>query len=45
MLYPSVGGGPLYTYGAASMVTAQLDALGIENVFAGTAERVFGSWE
>jgi iron complex transport system substrate-binding protein len=41
VLYPSVGGGPLYTYGAASMVTAQLDALGIENVFAGTPERVF----
>ena len=41
VLYPSVGGGPLYTYGAASMVTAQLDALGIENVLAGTAERVF----
>ena len=41
VLYPSVGGGPLYAYGAASMVTAQLDSLGIENVFAGTAERVF----
>lgn len=41
VLYPSVGGGPLYTYGAGSMVTAQLDALGIENVFADTAERVF----
>ncbi|MDV3294885.1 MAG: ABC transporter substrate-binding protein, partial [Brachybacterium paraconglomeratum] len=40
VLYPSVGGGPLYTYGAASMVTAQLDALGIENVFADTEERV-----
>ncbi|MGP9538342.1 ABC transporter substrate-binding protein [Brachybacterium sp. AOP43-C2-M15] len=40
VLYPSVGGGPLYTYGAASMVTAQLDALGIENSFASTAERV-----
>jgi iron complex transport system substrate-binding protein len=41
VLYPSLGGGPLYTYGAGSMATAQLDALGIENVFAGTAERVF----
>ncbi|WP_246956745.1 ABC transporter substrate-binding protein [Brachybacterium sp. Marseille-Q7125] len=41
VLYPSVGGGPLYTYGAASMATAQLDALGIENVFADTADRVF----
>jgi iron complex transport system substrate-binding protein len=41
VLYPSLGGGPLYTYGSGSMVTAQLDALGIENVFADTAERVF----
>ncbi|MGO1225652.1 ABC transporter substrate-binding protein [Brachybacterium sp. AOP42-C2-15] len=41
VLYPSLGGGPLFTYGAGSMVTAQLDALGIENVFASTAERVF----
>ena len=41
VLYPSLGGGPLYTYGSGSMVTAQLDALGIENVFADTDERVF----
>lgn len=41
VLYPSVGGGPLYTYGATSMATAQLDALGIENVFAATPDRVF----
>lgn len=41
VLYPSAGGGPLYTYGAGSMVTAQLDALGIENVFADSPERVF----
>ena len=41
VLYPSVGGGPLYTYGAGSMATAQLDALGIENVFAGSPDRVF----
>src|SRR5690606_40087236 len=41
VLYPSVGGGPLYTYGAASMVTAPLDALGIENVFTDTEEREF----
>lgn len=41
VLYPSLGGGPLYTYGAGSMVTAQLDALAIENAFAGTAQRVF----
>lgn len=41
VLYPSLGGGPLYTYGAGSMATAQLDALGIKNVFADTEERVF----
>ncbi|MFC7465097.1 ABC transporter substrate-binding protein [Brachybacterium sp. GCM10030252] len=41
VLYPSVGGGPLYAYGAASMVTAQLDAVGLANVFEDTAERVF----
>lgn len=41
VLYPSIGGGPLYTYGAGSMVTAQLDALGVENAFAENAERVF----
>lgn len=40
-LYPSIGGGPLYAYGAASMVTAQFDALGLENVFADTPDRVF----
>ncbi|ATG50174.1 ABC transporter substrate-binding protein [Brachybacterium vulturis] len=43
VLYASAGGGPLYAYGAPSMATAQLDALGIENVFAGTAQRVFES--
>src|SRR5699024_7503554 len=41
VLSPSGGGGPLYTYGAGSMVTAQLEALDIENVFAGTPDRVF----
>lgn len=41
VLYPSLGGGPLYAYGAGSMATAQLDALGIENVFADTEDRVF----
>ncbi|GAA1486668.1 ABC transporter substrate-binding protein [Brachybacterium fresconis] len=40
-LYPSLGGGPLYTYGTGSMVTAQLDALGLQNAFADSAERVF----
>ncbi|MGO1598032.1 MAG: ABC transporter substrate-binding protein [Brachybacterium sp.] len=43
VLYASAGGGPVYAYGAASMATAQLDALGIQNVFAGTAQRVFES--
>ena len=41
VLYPSVGGGPLYTYGSQSMATAQLEALGMENAFADTVERVF----
>ncbi|GAB4097160.1 ABC transporter substrate-binding protein [Brachybacterium horti] len=41
VLYPTVGGGPLYAYGAASMASPQLEAVGLENVFAGTAERVF----
>lgn len=41
VLYPSVGGGPLYTYGSQSMATAQLEELGLENVFGDTAERVF----
>lgn len=40
VLYPSIGGGPLYTYGAGSMATAQLDVLGIENPFATTPERI-----
>jgi iron complex transport system substrate-binding protein len=41
VLYPSVGGGPLYAYGRASMSQPQLDAAGFENVFGDTAERVF----
>ncbi|MDQ2660523.1 MAG: ABC transporter substrate-binding protein [Actinomycetota bacterium] len=41
VLYPSVGGGPLYAYGRASMSQPQLEAAGFENVFADTAERVF----
>jgi len=41
VLYPSVGGGPLYAYGAASMATPQLAAAGLDNVFAASAERVF----
>ena len=41
VLYPSVGGGPLYTYGTASMAHPQLEAAGLENVFADMDERVF----
>lgn len=41
VLYPSVGGGPLYAYGRASMAQPQLEAAGFENVFADTADRVF----
>ena len=41
VLYPSIGGGPLYAYGRASMSQPQLETAGFENVFADTAERVF----
>lgn len=41
VLYPSEGGGPLYTYGTGSMAQPQLDALGLENVFGESSERVF----
>jgi iron complex transport system substrate-binding protein len=41
VLYPSVGGGPLYAYGRASMAQPQLEAAGFENVFADAADRVF----
>lgn len=41
VLYPSTGGGPLYAYGTGSMAEPQLDALGVDNVFADTDERVF----
>ncbi|HZK04785.1 MAG TPA: ABC transporter substrate-binding protein [Actinomycetaceae bacterium] len=41
VLYPSVGGGPLYAYGRASMAQPQLEAAGFENVFADSADRVF----
>lgn len=40
-VYPSRGGGPLFTYGAGSMTTAQATALGLTNVFAGQSTRVF----
>ena len=41
VLYPSVGGGPLYAYGRASMSQPQLQAAGFDNVFADTPDRVF----
>lgn len=41
VLYPSIGGGPLYAYGSASMADPQLEAAGFENVFADVPERVF----
>lgn len=40
VLYPSVGGGPLYAYGTGSMAQPQLEAAGLENVFDDTWERV-----
>ncbi|WP_417512506.1 ABC transporter substrate-binding protein [Microbacterium sp.] len=41
VLYPSVGGGPLYAYGRASMSQPQLEAAGLTNVFGDSSERVF----
>lgn len=41
VLYPSEGGGPLYAYGSGSMAEPQLEAAGLENVFAESEERVF----
>lgn len=41
VLYPSTGGGPLYAYGNGSMAQPQLEAAGLENVFAANDERVF----
>ena len=41
VLYPSVGGGPLYAYGRGSMAQPQLAAAGFENVFSDATERVF----
>ena len=40
VLYPTPGGGPLYSYGTASMATPQLAAAGFTNVFADVSERV-----
>ncbi|MCM4076100.1 ABC transporter substrate-binding protein [Paractinoplanes hotanensis] len=41
VLYPTVGGGVTYAYGAASMADPQLRAAGFENVFGDSGERVF----
>lgn len=41
VLWPSVGGGPLYAYGSGSMAHPQLETLGFENVFGDSEERVF----
>lgn len=40
VLYPTVGGGTTYAYGARSMAAPQLEAAGLENVFADLDERV-----
>lgn len=40
VLYPTPGGGPLYSYGTASMATPQLAAAGLTNVFGDVDERV-----
>ena len=41
VLYPSVGGGPVYAYGTGSMAHPQLEAAGFTNVFDATSDRVF----
>ena len=41
VLYPTVGGGTPYAYGARSMAAPQLEAAGFTNVFADVDERVF----
>lgn len=41
VLYPTVGGGTTYAYGAHSMAAPQLATAGFENVFADQDERVF----
>ncbi|MEU4690345.1 ABC transporter substrate-binding protein [Actinoplanes sp. NPDC023714] len=41
VLYPTVGGGVTYAYGAGSMAQPQLEAAGFTNVFGDSAERVF----
>lgn len=41
VLFPTIGGGTTYAYGAKSMAHPQLEAAGFTNVFADTHERVF----
>lgn len=41
VLYPTVGGGVTYAYGTRSMAAPQLEAAGLENVFADVEDRVF----
>ncbi|WP_432488780.1 ABC transporter substrate-binding protein [Kineococcus sp. SYSU DK018] len=41
VLYPTVGGGVTYAYGAGSTATPQLEAAGLRNVFADVDQRVF----
>lgn len=41
VLYPTVGGGVTYAYGARSMAAPQLEAAGLQNVFGEVDERVF----
>jgi iron complex transport system substrate-binding protein len=41
VLYPTVGGGTTYAYGNRSMAQPQLEAAGLDNVFADVDERVF----
>lgn len=40
VLYPTVGGGTTYAYGAHSMAAPQLEAAGLDNVFADLEDRV-----
>lgn len=41
VLYPTIGGGTTYAYGTKSMAHPQLEAAGLENVYADVDERVF----
>lgn len=40
VLYPTVGGGATFAYGARSMATPQLEAAGLSNVFGDMSERI-----